>query len=199
MATSSILPIETDRLIIRNWQERDRALFHEVNSDDAVMEFFAMRRNRKESDEMMDWLTAEIDRVGYGFTAIERKSDHACLGFCGLSPLNLAPWFPQGTVEIGWRIAKRYWGEGYVTEGAKALLQAGFGALDLHAVVAIAVPENRRSTAVMDRLGMTRDMAADFDHPKVPDSAPTLKRHGTWRLTKQSWLQNQTRLNQPGS
>jgi RimJ/RimL family protein N-acetyltransferase len=188
MPTSFILPLETERLVVRNWRDADRALFHEVNSDDAVMEYFAIRRDRAQSDEMLDVLAAGIERVGFGFSALERKSDGACLGFCGIAPLEMHPWFPAGTVEIGWRIARRYWGNGYVTEGARALLAAGFTDLDLHEVVAIAVPENRRSTAVMDRLGMVRDLRGDFDHPKVPDTHPALKRHGTWRITKARWL-----------
>jgi RimJ/RimL family protein N-acetyltransferase len=187
MRKSYILPLETKRLIIRNWRESDRDLFHEVNSDARVMEFFATRRNRAESDAMMDRLMASMATAGFGFSAIERKSDGQCLGFCGISQLLMPGVFPEGTVEIGWRIAHRFWGQGFVTEGARTLVNAAFNRLHLQELVAIAVPENHRSTAVMDRLHMVRDRTADFNHPGVPDTHPHLQRHGTWRLSRQRW------------
>ncbi|MCU0831570.1 MAG: GNAT family N-acetyltransferase [Rhizobiaceae bacterium] len=187
MRTSFVLPLETERLVIRNWRDTDRDLFHEINSDEAVMEFFAVRRTRAESDALMDRLMASIDRTGFGFSAIERRSDGACLGFCGISELTMPSVFPAGTVEIGWRIAERHWGKGYVTEGAHALAGAAFNRLHLTELIAMAVPGNRRSTAVMDRLGMVRDTKADFDHPAVPDTYPHLQRHGVWRLSRQRW------------
>jgi RimJ/RimL family protein N-acetyltransferase len=187
MRKSYILPLETDRLVIRNWREGDRDLFHEVNSDPEVMAFFAMRRSRAESDAMMDRLSAGIERQGYGFTAIERKSDGACLGFCGISQLTMPGVFADGTVEIGWRIARRHWGFGYVTEAARCLLSAAFERLHLQELMAIAVPDNTRSVAVMARIGMVRDLRSDFEHPSVPDSHPHLQRHGVWRISRSRW------------
>lgn len=188
MTPLCILPLETERLIIRNWRAEDQPAFHEVNSDDTVMAFFPFRRDRATCDALLEVLATGIDRIGFGFAALVRKEDGACLGMCGMAPLELPGIFPAGTVEIGWRIAHRHWSHGYVTEAARALVAAGFTTLGLDEIVAIAVPENTRSTAVMARLGMTRDLSCDFDHPKVPDSAPALKRHGTWRLTKSEWL-----------
>jgi RimJ/RimL family protein N-acetyltransferase len=187
MRRSSILPLETERLILRNWHDADRALFHEVNSDEDVMAFFAFRRDRAASDSTLDRISAAIAENGYGWSAVERKSDGACLGICGLSPLTIQPHLPEGTVEIGWRLAKRHWGAGYVTEAARALVDAAFTRLHLRELVAIAVPENQRSTAVMARLGMVRDMAGDFDHPGVPETRPSLRRHGTWRISHARW------------
>lgn len=187
MRTSFILPLETKRLIIRNWRSGDIELFHEINSDDRVMEFFPFRRTRDESAAFLERLMTSISAAGFGFTAIERKSDGACLGFCGLSELNMPSVFPAGTVEIGWRIAERFWGHGYVTEAGRALVDAAFNRLHLNGLIAIAVPENRRSTAVMERLGMVRDTGADFQHPSVPDTHPELQRHGVWHLSRQRW------------
>lgn len=182
-----MIRLETSRLIIRNWEERDRAFFHEINSDDEVMEYFDFRRSRAEADAAMDQWRDSITNTGYGFTAVELKATGECLGTCGMNFLTIPPLFPQGTVEIGWRFAKRYWGKGYVTEAAKALLADGFLRRGLSEVVAIAVPANLRSTNVMHRLGMTRNVSADFDHPRVSDASPHLKRHATFRISNSEW------------
>jgi RimJ/RimL family protein N-acetyltransferase len=99
------------------------------------------------------------------------------IGFCGLSLANMPDIFPAETVEIGWRLATRFWGHGYVTEAARALLDFAFTEKTISAVLAFAVEQNQRSTAVMRRIGMTPCRQMDFDHPRVPDTHPHLKRH----------------------
>ena len=94
---------------------------------------------------------------------------------------------PGGTIEIGWRLAPEFWGQGYVTEAAEAWLAYGFETLDLDEIVSFAVAENHRSIAVMKRLGMRADPEADFDHPTVPESHPHLKRHVLYRLSRADW------------
>lgn len=174
--------LETPRLIIRNWENRDRGLFHALNSDEEVMRFFPFRRTRSQSDELFDRLQKMISETGLGFYALEEKEDGQCIGFAGLARTELEPHLPDGTVEIGWRLAKPFWGKGYVTEAGKALIEYAFGNLDLPEVVSFAVHNNERSTAVMQRIGMTRDPASDFDHPHVPDETPHLKRHVVYRI-----------------
>ena len=180
-------PIRTARLILRNWGERDRDLFHRINSDDRVMAFFPFRRDRTQSDALFDALCERIDKLGYGFTAAELAEGGACIGFVGLMPTDLDPTFPDGTVEIGWRLAPEFWGSGYVTEAANAWLCFAFGRLDLDEVVSFAVRTNERSTAMMRRLGMKADPSSDFDHPRVPDTHPQLKRHVVYRLARADW------------
>lgn len=170
-------PIRTERLVLRNWEERDRALFHRINSDDRVMEFFPFRRDRAAADAAMDGMRQEIARDGYGWTAAEVAASGECIGFIGLHPAEIAGLVPPGSFEIGWRLAPEHWGKGYVTEEANALLAFGFAELGLAEVISFAVWNNTRSTAVMERLGMARDADADFDHPQVPDTHPHLKRH----------------------
>ena len=101
--------------------------------------------------------------------------------------LEIEPLVPAGTIEIGWRLAPEFWGFGYVTEAAEALLDFGFETLGREEIISFAVWNNRRSTAVMERLGMRRDPAADFDHPRVPDTHPELKRHVLYRLSREDW------------
>ncbi|RUZ98805.1 N-acetyltransferase, partial [Mesorhizobium sp. M7A.F.Ca.US.002.01.1.1] len=64
-------PMRTERLILRNWEDRDRDLFHRINSDDRVMEFFPFRRDRAQADAKMDELRAWTTNDGYGFAAAE--------------------------------------------------------------------------------------------------------------------------------
>jgi RimJ/RimL family protein N-acetyltransferase len=174
--------LETPRLTLRNWRDDDRHLFREINRDAKVMEFFPFRRSHEEADLLLDKVRRMIDETGLGFYALELKETAEPVGFCGLSLAGLAPLFAPDTVEIGWRLATRFWGKGYVTEAATALLAHGFKIFQLDEIVAFAVEGNRRSIAVMERIGMHRDPDGDFDHPRVPDSHPHLKRHILYRI-----------------
>jgi RimJ/RimL family protein N-acetyltransferase len=179
--------LETDRLIVRNWRDADRELFFEINSNETVMAFFPFRRNRADADAFFDHVRTMIEETGLGFYALETKASGETIGFCGLVRTNLEPFMPHGTVEIGWRLAARRWGQGLITEAATALLRHGFETLQLDEIVSFAVHDNHRSTAVMQRLGMHRNPADDFDHPRVPDAKPALKRHVLYRLTADQW------------
>lgn len=180
--------IETPRLLLRNWQEDDRAFFHEINSDPEVMEFFPALRSREESDALMDRIVAMINDDSFGFYALQDKNTGDVVGFTGLMRTDLEPFMPKGVLEIGWRLAKRYWGKGYVTEAALASLAYAFNERGEDEVVSFAVHNNHRSTSVMQRIGMVNDPKRDFDHPKVPDSHPQLKRHVLYTISKQQWL-----------
>ncbi len=182
-----MLPLETERLIIRPFEESDRALFHEINSDEKVMEFYPYRRTRAQSDEIFDKGRLGLAETGYGYTAVELKATGECIGYCCLAIPDLEPVLPKGTVEIGWRTAARYWGNGYTTEAAKALLLDGFTRRGLSEIISFAVPANLRSLAVMERIGMFRDESRDFDHPKIGADRAHLRRHVVYRLTKSQW------------
>ena len=181
-------PIRSERLILRDWRDGDRELFHRINSDDRVMEFFPFRRDRAEADALMSRLQGWIDANGFGFAAVELAETGQCVGFCGLySDDGLHDFFAPGTVEIGWRLAPEFWGKGYASEAARAWLAFGFRTLGLGEIVSFAVWNNERSTAVMERLGMRRDPATDFDHPRVPETHPQLRRHVVYRLAREDW------------
>ncbi|MBU1315265.1 MAG: GNAT family N-acetyltransferase [Alphaproteobacteria bacterium] len=169
--------LETDRLLVRSWIETDRNLFREINADAKVMEFFAFRRSHEEADALLAKVNGSIQDTGLGFYALELKATAEPIGFCGLSLANLPDIFPVETVEIGWRLATRFWGYGYVTEAARALLDFAFVEKRMAAVLAFAVAANHRSTGVMERIGMSRCPQMDFDHPRVPESHPQLRRH----------------------
>lgn len=184
--------VETDRLLLRRWLESDRNLFREINADPKVMQFFPFRRSYEEADLMMDRVNTLIDETGLCFYALELKETQEPIGFCGLSDAMMPDILPEGTIEIGWRLATRFWGRGYATEAAHGLLGYGFESKGLDEIVSFAVETNYRSIAVMQRLGMVRDANGDFDHPRVPDTHPLLKRHVLYRMTKAQWASRET-------
>ncbi|WP_404934795.1 GNAT family N-acetyltransferase [Nitratireductor sp. L15S-10] len=183
--------LKTERLILRNWCEEDRPFFHRINSDDEIMEYFPFRRSRREADAIMERIRDGIAQNGFGFAAAVLKETGQPIGFVGLHrPSGLAN-LPEGTIEIGWRLAPEFWGKGYVTEAARAWLAFGFEKLGFEEIVSFAVVDNERSTAVMRRIGMHHDPNGDFDHPGVPDSHPHLKSHVLYRLRRSDWRATQ--------
>ncbi len=162
--------LETERLVLRRWQPRDRAPMAAINADPAVMDF-PRPLTAAESDAELADFEAQWKNHGFSFAAIERRQDGAILGMAGLARAVFDP--PVGRcVEIGWRLGREHWGHGYATEAACAWLALGFEGLGLREIVAFTDPANHRSLAVMRRAGMRRDPARDFDHPDMPVGHP---------------------------
>ncbi len=180
-------PLHTARLTVRNWEERDRDVFHLINSDEQVMAHYPFRRTRPESDAQFDQWQREIAETGLGGYALALNDTGECIGYCGLKYPKVEPHLPPETIEIGWRLVPRHWGKGYVTEAAERILAHGFETIGLPEIVSFAVMHNEKSLAVMKRLGFHRDEAGDFDHPRVPDTHPQLKRHALYRLSAEQW------------
>lgn len=174
--------ISTSRLLLRQWRDSDLAPFARLNQDPRVMEFFPKPLTREESDAMVLRIRDHIAREDFGFWAVELKESGDFVGALGLAHVGFEADFVPA-VEIAWRMDPRYWGQGLATEGAKAALRFGFGPLDLREIVAFTVPRNRRSLAVMERIGMRRDAAGDFNHPKIPEG-DALRRHWLYRILK---------------
>jgi RimJ/RimL family protein N-acetyltransferase len=177
--------LTTDRLVLRQWKDSDYEPFAALNADPAVMEHFPNAMTRAESDTMVDRLKASIDERGFGLWAVEVRETGQFIGFTGLSvPSFEAPFTP--CVEIGWRLVKDAWGNGYASEGARAALGWAFGPLELDEVVSFTATTNKPSQRVMERIGMTHDEADDFDHPRLP-AGHRLQRHVLYRITRAQW------------
>ena len=190
--------LETERLRLRNWCKDDRDLFREINRDPKVMEFYPMRRSHEEADALMDLVSDMIASTGLGFYALADRETDEALGFCGLAKVELPGILPPDAVEIGWRLATRFWGQGYVTEAARALLSFGFQERQIPQIFSFAVETNHRSIAVMKRIGMCEVEAGAFNHPRVPETHPHLMRHVLYRADFPSRTKNrerQTRIN----
>ena len=183
--------LRTPRLVLRQWQDADRAPFAALNADPLVMEHFAAPLHREESDALADRITVDIDERGWGLWAVEIPGTVAFAGFIGLNPATFdAPFTPA--VEVGWRLAREHWGCGYATEGARAALSFGFDALGLEEIVSFTTHGNARSRRVMERVGMRRDPADDFDNPNVPEG-DALRPHVLYRLDRSRWRRNPAR------
>jgi ribosomal-protein-alanine N-acetyltransferase len=149
-----------------------------MNADPRVMEHFPSVLSAAESDAMMRRAIEHFERHGFGPWAVEVEG--RMVGFVGL----LVPTFEAHftpAVEVAWRLAPDAWGFGYATEAAREVLRFAFDRAGLDEVVSFTVPANVRSIAVMERLGMTRDAADDFDHPGVAVES-RLRRHVLYRL-----------------
>lgn len=179
-----IIEVDTPRLRMRQWRDADREPFAALNADPAVMEFFAGVESRESSDASIEAWQSQLAARGWSNWALELRASGEFLGFTGLSvPRRVLPFSPS--VEVGWRLARRHWGQGYATEAARAALEVGFARLALPEIVSFTAVGNRRSRAVMERIGL-RDTHRDFDYPAFPDGHP-LRRHYLYRLTREEW------------
>lgn len=176
------LTLRTRRLCLRAWQSEDRKPFAELNGDAAVMQHFPEPLSPAQSDELADRIEEHWRREGWGLWAVEIAARRCFAGFVGLSRVAFAAHFTPA-VEVGWRLARPQWGQGYATEAATAAVNYGFETLGLTEIVSFTSVGNLRSRRVMERLGMRRDPRDDFDHPGIP-STDRLSRHVLYRLPR---------------
>jgi RimJ/RimL family protein N-acetyltransferase len=176
--------IETERLVMRSWRKGDLAPFHAICSDPGVMATLGPVMSLAEVEAMIERVAGMEVRDGHTFWALERRDDARLIGWCGVIRGTVGP--IEGKAEIGWRLARDCWGLGYVSEAARASLDWLFTNLPDDAAWAITSVGNRRSRAVMERLGMTHRPELDFDHPRLAADDPLLA-HVTYSLTRNHW------------
>ena len=182
-----LLEFDTEHLRLRQWCAADREPFAVLNADPEVMEFYPAPLSRSESDAMANRCQALIAERGWGFWAVETKSENEFVGFVGLhTPAPELPFSP--CVEVGWRLAVKHWGKGFATEAAHGALRIGFEELGLTEIVSFTSAINLRSRAVMVRLGM-RETEETFEHPSVPMGS-ALRQHCLYRLSHSQWVTN---------
>jgi len=178
--------LETSRLRLRQWQEKDLEPFAKLNSDEDVMEYFPSVLDYQQSKDAAHNYKTKIEKNGWGFWVTEKIDDGAFIGLVGLNRVDDLP--IGDCVEVGWRLAKEYWGYGFATEAARACLEFAFTNLDLSEIVAITTVNNLKSQAVMHRLGMG-DSRENFEHPKV-DAASGLREHVLYKISKSQFMLN---------
>ncbi|MGB3337501.1 MAG: GNAT family N-acetyltransferase [Devosia sp.] len=177
------MKLETERLIIRPWREDDRAPYASFNGDPEVRRFYPDTLTEAESNAAMDRLIAGYEADGFGFLAVERKSDGAFIGDVGIKPV-LMPLRGAPPIEIGWLLGRAYWGQGYAPEAANAWIDFAFAELRVNEVVAFTAVSNLPSQRVMTKLGMIRDTLGDFEHPGISEGHP-LRPHVLYRIANQ--------------
>jgi len=181
MPTDDGSGLSTERLILRRWLDRDRAPFARMNADPEVMRYMTRALSAAETDAFVERIEAQFRECGFGLWAVERRADERFLGFTGLAAGVVGA--PPGTIEIGWRFDRFAWGQGYATEAARAALHFGFEEAGLPEIVSMTSTLNLASMRVMERIGLQRDPAGDFDHPRLPEGHP-LRRHVLYRLSR---------------
>ncbi|MBV8455117.1 MAG: GNAT family N-acetyltransferase [Acetobacteraceae bacterium] len=174
--------LTTPRLVLRHWRDADLEAFAALNADPQVMEYFPGTLTRHESDALAARIRSRLASCDFGLWAVEVPGIEPFIGFVGLS---VPRWEAHFTpcVEIGWRLAHAHWGRGYATEAASAALAYGFNDLKLAEIVSFTAVANRRSQAVMQRLGMARAAGDDFLHPNLPPGHP-LCPHVLYRISR---------------
>jgi RimJ/RimL family protein N-acetyltransferase len=173
--------LKTQRLLLRGWRAEDLEPCAAMNEHPAVAEFQARPYSRVRSAAFIAAMEASFDERGYGLWVLEL---HGAAGFVGCAGLlevrDELPFAPA--VELGWRLARPWWGRGLATEAASAALRYAFGDLALREVVAYTARLNVRSRHVMERLAMRHDAAEDFLHPSLHPS-DALAPHVVYRLS----------------
>jgi ribosomal-protein-alanine N-acetyltransferase len=176
--------LTSDRLLLRRWRDEDREPFAAMNADPEVMRHFESPLTRRQSDALIDQVEAGFEADGFGFWAVQTHAG-AFIGCVGIARSTADAHFTPA-VEMAWRLGRRFWGQGYATEAAARSLDFAFGPAALDEVVAFTAATNERSRALMARLGMQRDPAEDFEHPRVAPGHP-LREHVLFRMPAASW------------
>jgi len=178
--------LRTARLTLRRWRTADLAPFAAINADPVVMEHFPATLSSAQSAALIERIERCFGECGYGLFAVELRENTEMIGFVGLSPVGASlPFAPA--VEIGWRLARPYWGRGLAAEGAAEVIRFAFQPLGLASLVSFTAAPNARSRRLMERLGMRRDPAEDFLHPELAPAHP-LAPHVLYRLRAEPWV-----------
>jgi RimJ/RimL family protein N-acetyltransferase len=167
-------------LLLRRWRDSDRPLFALMNADPVVMEHFPAPMTQTQSDEFVDRIEETFEAHGFGFFAVEIIATGEFIGYVGLWRVIFEAHFTPA-MEIGWRLAHKYWGRGYATEAARVALLDGFERLELAEIVSFTTIDNHRSERVMQKLGMTSDPEENFDHPYFAEGHP-MSRNVLYRI-----------------
>ena len=176
---------ETPRLLVRRFRPDDFDAFYELHGGPEAMRFLGGPWTRQKTREVLDAIVAAYPAKPLEWHAVERRVDDAVIGACWLGKLgprweaSLGP----GHVELGYRYARRFWGHGYATEAARAMLRRAFDELKLPQVVAIVDARNTASERVIQKVGMKYNKT--FEQEGLTINFYTLSA-GTWASTSTS-------------
>jgi len=151
--------VTTERLLLRTYTRADLPLYAALNADpDVYRHLSGSPLTRENSDDIAEWAQECYETEGVGLLAVELRDTGEFLGMCGLHHQESYP----DELEVGWRLARAYWGHGYATEAAAGWLDYAFGVLEVQRVISMTDASNQRSLAVMRRLGMVFDHEAEI-------------------------------------
>ncbi len=169
--------LETPRLVLRGWRETDLDPFARMYADPEVARFIGGTLSRNDAWRGMATMVGHWIFRGFGFWAVERKSDRVFVGRVGL-------WQPEGWpgVEVGWGLDRPYWGQGYATEAAAACCDYGFAHLPETKLISLIDPANAPSQKVALRLGETKGPSATITVRGEDHTADI------WEMPRERWL-----------
>ncbi|MFC4723492.1 GNAT family N-acetyltransferase [Geojedonia litorea] len=152
--------IQTDRLVLREITFADKDELFELHTDPDVQKHTGepVVESLEEIEQSITGRLHDYKTYGFGRLAVIEKGTNAFIGWAGLAYL---PEFDK--IDIGYRLKKKYWGKGYATEASIAIINYAFNVLQLEQIIAIAMPENKASIKVMEKIGMTYDKHAPYD------------------------------------
>jgi ribosomal-protein-alanine N-acetyltransferase len=176
--------ISTPRLGLRQWADADIEPFVEMNIDAEVMRYFPSTLTKTETLAFIERIKTSFAANGFGLWAVDIKATSEFIGFTGFSIPRFQSFFTP-CVEIGWRLKKSAWGNGYATEAAAACLQYGFDTLGFTTVYSFTAAMNTPSENVMKKIGMAK--VGEFEHPALPPSSPVC-RHVLYKIEKVGYL-----------
>jgi ribosomal-protein-alanine N-acetyltransferase len=151
--------IETARLRLRPFAESDLEALVTLNSDREVMKYITdgAPMTREQSEARFEFYLNHWQQYGFGLFAIEYKDTDEFAGFCGMQYLD-----NTAEIEVGYRLARNYWGKGIATESSKACLKFGFDDLNLDRIVAVVRPDNLASQQVLEKIGLRYEKRAHY-------------------------------------
>jgi RimJ/RimL family protein N-acetyltransferase len=177
--------LRSERLL-RRWRAGDLDPFAQMNADRQVMEFYPARIGAAQSAAHVERIEAGFVDRGFGLWAAELPGEAGFIGFIGLQPVDAQlPFAPA--IEVGWRLARPFWGRGLASEGAAASIRFAFEELELDSLLAYTAAVNKRSRRVMERLHMRHEAAEDFAHPSIA-AGDRLSEHVVYRADAARWL-----------
>ena len=177
--------LESNRLIIREWENKDLKPHFLMNSNPKVMEFFPSILNKKESDQLAKKFIEAFEKSKLGIWPVILKKTNTFIGFAGLLNASFKAFFTPA-VELGFRFFQEYWGKGFAIEASILCLEYGFNTMNLNEIVSFTSIRNQRSISLMRRLGMKTDPKENFFHPKLPKGHP-LSEHVLYRLSQNDY------------
>lgn len=180
--------LETQRLLLRDFNLEDLDAMTAINQDPLVMKYFPSIGDKEQTEAHINRIKAHQKKYGYSLYAVELKSNREMIGFVGLLHRTKeefdVPFMPA--TEIGWRLSSQHWNHGYATEVARAVLHYAFTQLNLAEVISFTVVDNLSSRRVMEKIGLHHNPADDFDHPKI-DKTSALCRHVLYRISQKEY------------
>lgn len=159
---------ETERLILREWSEQDIEGLIQINQDKSVMKHFPRPYTAEETLTGITNFKNHQIKHGYSIWPCALKSTNSFIGFVGLLNRDDMPFSP--CIEIGWRLSKEHWNNGYATEAALKCLEVGFNQFRLNEIVSFTAKLNKASERVMQKIGMLK--ISNFEHPKLTPDHP---------------------------